>query len=168
VLFAATELADEEDSYEDRCRAMLARRLELLYAALDIDLGPDEHRAGYYVELDMVWWARRRYGPEMAERLAVEADSVGLVCDLAANAGLIVLDGGGFAGPDLSIRISLANLRDDDYTELGARIVERFDHYRQAWFGDRSSDEQAGETPGRPGGSADYGSANRADDEEST
>ncbi len=160
VLFAATELADELDSYEDRCRDMLARRLHCLYDALGITLGPDQFRAGYYVELDLAWWAGRRYGPEFAARLVAEADSAGIVCDLAEHRGIVVLDGGGFGGDGLSIRISLANLRDVDYTQLGDRIVERFDEYRRAWFG---ADE-----PGRPGASADYGSAHRPDDEEST
>ena len=138
ALFAATELADLDDSYESRCRAMLARRLECLYAALGLDLDPDTCRAGYYVELDLAWWARLRYGDEFAARLDKEADSVGVVCDLAATRGIVLLDGGGFGGPGLSVRISLANLRDVDYTELGARIVDRFDDYQRAWLGDES------------------------------
>ncbi len=135
ALFAATELADELDSYEDRCRDMLAGRLECLYRALGVDLDPDEYRAGYYVELDLSWWSRRHYGDEYADRLAVEADSVGIVCDLATHTGVVLLDGGGFSGPDLSVRISLANLHDVDYTEIGRRLVDRFDEYHQVWFG---------------------------------
>ena len=134
ALFAATELADTEDSYESRCRQMLARRLECLYAALGIELDPDVCRAGYYVELDLAWWARARYGDDFANRLEKEADSVGIVCDLATSRGIVVLDGGGFGGPELSVRISLANLRDVDYTQLGARIVGRFDDYQRTWF----------------------------------
>jgi aspartate 4-decarboxylase len=159
ALFAATELADEEDSYEDRCRAMLAHRLESLYTALDIHLGPDEFRAGYYVELDLDWWSRAHYGPELADRLAVEADSIGLVIDLATHAGIIVLDGGGFGSDKMSVRISLANLREADYTELGRRIVERFDAYHLAWFGRPA--------PSRPDGASVYAPAQEPTDEES-
>ncbi|HEY6532528.1 MAG TPA: aspartate 4-decarboxylase, partial [Acidimicrobiales bacterium] len=164
VLFAATELADELDSYEDRCREMLASRLRCLYAALGIDLDPDQFRAGYYVELDMAWWARHRYGPEFADRLVGTADSAGLVCDLAAHAGIVVLDGGGFGSDDLSIRISLANLRDAEYSELGERIVARFDAYQNAWFGVGPT----GPAGGADGSSDHYGSRQPSDDEEST
>jgi len=160
ALFAATELADELDSYEDRCRDMLARRLARLYDALGITLDLDQFRAGYYVELDLAWFARRRYGQEFADRLLAEADAAGLVCDLAAHCGVVVLDGTGFGSDGLSIRISLANLRDDDYTELGQRLVRRYDSYRQSWFGAVRT--------GRPGGSADYGAAHRDHDEEPT
>jgi aspartate 4-decarboxylase len=160
VLFAATELADELDSYEDRCREMLARRLRRLYDALGIELDPDQFRAGYYVELDLAAWSRHRYGAELADRLVAESDSAGLVCDLARHAGIVVLDGEGFGSDGLSIRISLANLRDDDYADLGARLVERFDAYRMAWFG------VAG--PGGGTGPAEYGSRQQPHDEEST
>ena len=54
-----------------------------------------------------------------------EADSAGITCDLAANAGIVVLDGGGFGTDELSVRISLANLRDADYTDLGASASSR-------------------------------------------
>jgi aspartate 4-decarboxylase len=160
VLFAATELADELDSYEDRCREMLRRRLRCLYDALGIELDPDRFRAGYYVELDLVWWSRHRYGPALSDRLAAESDSAGLVCDLAEHAGIVVLDGGVFGSDELSIRISLANLREDDYTELGGRIVRRFDAYRDAWFDDGPS--------GLADDRAEYGSRQQTDDEEST
>lgn len=152
VLFAATELADEVDSYEDRCRAMLAARLSCLYAALEIHLDPDQFRAGYYVELDLAWWSRHRYGSRFAERLVAEADPVGIVWDLAEHTGIVVLDGAGFGSDELSVRVSLANLRDADYTELGRRIVTRFDTYHQAWFGAPEH----------------YGSEQPSDDEEST
>jgi aspartate 4-decarboxylase len=160
VLFAATELADELDSYEDRCRTMLATRLRCLYDALGIDLDPDRFRAGYYVELDLAWWARHRYGATFAGRLVASSDSVGIVCDLAEHAGIVVLDGGGFGSDELSVRISLANLRDADYTELGERIVARFDAFHHAWSGHGS--------PGLPGGAADYGAREQPHDEEST
>jgi aspartate 4-decarboxylase len=160
VLFAATELADELDSYEDRCREMLAGRLRLLYDALGIELDADRFRAGYYVELDLAMWSRHRYGPALSDRLVAESDSAGLVCDLAEHAGIIVLDGEGFGSDGLSIRISLANLRDHDYAELGARIVGRFDAYREAWIG--------GAADGLGAGPAEYGSRQQTDDEEST
>jgi len=160
ALFAATELADELDSYEDRCREMLARRLRCLYDALGIELDPDRFRAGYYVELDLAWWSHQRYGAAVSDRLVAEADPAGLVCDLAEHEGIVVLDGGGFGSDDLSIRISLANLREDDYAELGARIVRRFDAYRDAWFD--------GGWPGLDTRPAEYGSRQHPDDEEST
>jgi aspartate 4-decarboxylase len=160
ALFAATELADELDSYEDRCRTMLAARLRCLYDALGIDLEPDRFRAGYYVELDLAGWARRRYGADVADRLVAEADSVGITCDLAANAGIVVLAGEGFGSDDLSVRVSLANLREADYTALGQRIVDRFDAYRRAWSGEAS--------PGRTAHGVKYRSPQTPDDEEST
>jgi aspartate 4-decarboxylase len=160
ALFAATELADELDSYEDRCREMLARRLGALYDALGIELDPDRFRAGYYVELDLAWWSRQRYGAALSDRLLAEADSAGLVCDLAEHAGIVVLDGEGFGSDGLSIRISLANLREDDYAELGTRLVRRFDAYRDAWSGSIGAG-----LPPRP---AEYGSRQHPDDEEST
>jgi len=38
---------------------------------------------------------------------------------LAEQSGVVLMDGGGFGGPPWSIRVSLANLNDEDYAQIG-------------------------------------------------
>jgi aspartate 4-decarboxylase len=49
---------------------------------------------------------------------------------LAAKGGVVLLNGGGFAGPDWSVRISLANLRNDAYEKIGDWLWQVGQEYR--------------------------------------
>jgi aspartate 4-decarboxylase len=45
----------------------------------------------------------------------------------------VLLHGGGFEGPQWSVRVSLANLEDDCYLTVGAAIRRVFDTYVAEW-----------------------------------
>ena len=46
---------------------------------------------------------------------------------------LELLNGGGFDGPEWSIRASLANLNEKDYVVIGQGIKRILDEYAKAW-----------------------------------
>ncbi len=45
----------------------------------------------------------------------------------------MLLNGGGFDGPEWSVRVSLANLDDLDYLKIGHHLKAIFDEYRAEW-----------------------------------
>jgi aspartate 4-decarboxylase len=90
-------------------------------------------RAGYYAEIDLMSWARHRYGPEFAAWLVDNYEPIDPVVRLAEEAGIVLLHGGGFDGPAWSVQVSLANLDDDCYVEVGAAVSRIFDHYVECW-----------------------------------
>ena len=47
-----------------------------------------------------------------------------LLVHLARGHGTVLLPGVGFAGPDWTVRVSLANLPDDNYSVIGNHLVE--------------------------------------------
>ena len=51
--------------------------------------------------------------------------------DLAARKGVVLMLGAGFDADEWTVRISLANLYEDDYKEIAARIFELLDEYRE-------------------------------------
>ena len=53
--------------------------------------------------------------------------------DLAQKSSIVLLGGGGFAGPEWSIRISLANLYDEAYSEIGVVLKRILDSYADDW-----------------------------------
>ena len=53
--------------------------------------------------------------------------------DLAEKYHIILLNGEGFDGPKWSIRVSLANLNEQDYQQIGQAINELFDEYAKDW-----------------------------------
>ena len=133
TLFAVFALLDTDQSYKDRTREIVNRRLARLYEGLGITLAADTLRAGYYAEIDLMSWARHRYGPDFAAWLVEANEPIDPVVRLAEDAGVVLLHGGGFDGPAWSVRVSLANLDDDCYLEVGAAIARVFDGYVEQW-----------------------------------
>jgi aspartate 4-decarboxylase len=61
---------------------------------------------------------------------------------LAESHGIVALNGGGFDAPDWSLRVSLANLSDEAYEEIGRGIRSIARGYRDAF--------EAAKRAGRP------------------
>jgi aspartate 4-decarboxylase len=56
-----------------------------------------------------------------------------VVFRLATETSLVVLNGGGFDGPEWSIRVSLANLNEKDYETIGKNIRSILESYAEKW-----------------------------------
>ena len=56
-----------------------------------------------------------------------------MVFRLARETSLVVLNGGGFDGPEWSIRVSLANLKKKDYDIIGKSVRAILDSYAARW-----------------------------------
>ena len=54
-----------------------------------------------------------------------------VVFRLANETSLVLLNGGGFAGPKWSVRVSLANLNEADYVKIGQSIKRVLDEYAE-------------------------------------
>ena len=54
---------------------------------------------------------------------------IGFLNDLAEKEGVVVMYGPGFEAPEGTVRISLANLNKEDYTEIARRLYELLDQY---------------------------------------
>jgi len=52
---------------------------------------------------------------------------------LAENHGIVLLNGGGFEAPDWSLRVSLANLSDEAYEDIGRGVRSVARGYRDAF-----------------------------------
>ena len=133
TLFATFALLDEDESYKTRTRSIVNHRLARLYEGMEVPLSPDALRAGYYAEIDLMGWAQQRYGAGFAAWLGEAHEPIDPVVRLAEEAGVVLLHGGGFDGPQWSVRVSLANLDDDCYLAVGAAIRRVFDGYVAEW-----------------------------------
>ena len=63
---------------------------------------------------------RRRRSPTFVEG---NYEPVDFVFRLAEQESVVLLNGGGFDAPEWSIRVSLANLPDEAYQQIGAAIA---------------------------------------------
>ncbi|MBR5804456.1 MAG: bifunctional aspartate transaminase/aspartate 4-decarboxylase [Bacteroidaceae bacterium] len=134
-LFALFSLMDKENKYRTRMLDIIQRRLQALWDSTGFTLVPDPLRAGYYSEIDMLVWAKKFYGEEFVDFLKKNYNPLDVVFRLATETGLVVLNGGGFDGPEWSVRVSLANLNEIDYVRIGKSIRQILTEYADAWKG---------------------------------
>lgn len=133
ALFALFDVLDTERVYRAAAQALIARRLDDLLAGLRITLDPDPLRAGYYIEIDFMSYVHRHYSPAFAAFLEKSYEPSDILFRLAAQSGVVALNGSGFDGPPWSIRLSLANLDDDAYRTIGEAIRAAAAEYVAEW-----------------------------------
>jgi len=133
ALFSLFALTDAANSYKTLCQLIVRRRYAALVEGLGLTLPSDEHRAAYYAELDLMVWAEKVYGPDFAAYLKKNYESADILFRLAEQSGVVLLHGGGFGGPEWSVRVSLANLPEDTYPKIGQYLKEAAEGYVQEW-----------------------------------
>ncbi|MEV6279783.1 bifunctional aspartate transaminase/aspartate 4-decarboxylase [Nocardia sp. NPDC051832] len=131
ALFALGDLLDKDARHKQNCEAIIARRLRTLCDGLQVPVPQDPNAANYYVELDLMLWVKQHWSHEFAQWLAAEHEPVDPVFRLAEQDSIVLLNGGGFDGPEWSVRVSLANLRQDSYAEIGRWLREIMDEYHR-------------------------------------
>jgi len=123
ALFSLFALLDEDDAYKHRCRKICLDRMRAMCEGLGLELHDDPMRTGYYATLDVEAWALKNVGPEFMEYVKAHHDPLEIVFALAGRHGTVLLNGSGFHGPSWSARVSLANLDDAAYAQIGKNLA---------------------------------------------
>ncbi|MGB6518944.1 MAG: aspartate 4-decarboxylase [Candidatus Cybelea sp.] len=122
TFFSLSALTDSKNAYRDLTRRICKRRMELLWKGLNLPLVADPQRADYYSTLDLMKWAELKYGEKFMKYLVDNYHPLQIVFALATYHSIVLLNGSGFGAPDWSVRVSLANLHDEAYGEIGADL----------------------------------------------
>lgn len=134
AIFSVFGMLQQGLKYKEQTKQICKKRKELLYENLiGLPLKDDPYSTNYYDEYDLLVWGRMKFGEEFAEYLKTERDSIEFLFELAEKYRIVLLNGSGFEGPSWSIRVSLANLHDEQYIEIGKGINALFDEYAQDW-----------------------------------
>jgi aspartate 4-decarboxylase len=133
-LFALYALLDTDNNYKKQMQSLIASRLTTLWNNTGFQLKPDKLRAGYYTEIDILLWADKLYGSNFAKWLTEHYEPIDFVIRLAKETGIVLLNGGGFDGPEWSVRASLANLDEADYDKIGRHIGAMLEEYASQWY----------------------------------
>ena len=140
AFFSAFALIDVENDYKSLNMSICKKRQELLYKALQIPLVSDINDAAYYTQFDIEKWAYNYHGSEFANYIKSNYEPVDVLYKLAKNHSVVLLSGSGFAGPNWSVRVSLANLCDPAYTTIGKAIKCILDDYLLAFNENKNKD----------------------------
>lgn len=132
ALFSFQELLDAESRlYRKEAQDLVRERYESLYTSLGITPPELRYYAHYYTTIDIPKLARERYGEAFANWLRSSHEPIDFVWRLAEEKSMVLMDGGGFDAPQMSVRVSLANLFKDDYAKIGKSISELLEEYYQ-------------------------------------
>ena len=124
TMFSLYELMDEEKAYQKACMEIVSKRFWALIDGLGLEVGENANYDAYYGLIDFEFWARKNIGDDAVEYLKKNIHPLDLAFRLAEDHGIVLLNGGGFEAPQWSMRVSLANLPDEAYENIG-RGVER-------------------------------------------
>jgi aspartate 4-decarboxylase len=133
TLFALDGLLDAAGARKQAARAIVLGRFESLYRGAGLVPPADPLVTHYYASLDVPALARERYGRAFADWLLASFEPIDFVVRLAEERGIVLLDGGGFDAPRMSVRVSLANLPDDAYEPIGRGIAGLLADYHAQW-----------------------------------
>jgi aspartate 4-decarboxylase len=127
TMFSLYELMDEKKDYQKACMGIVHRRMQTLLEGMDLQVPPNPSFDAYYALIDFEFWARKNIGDEAVEYLKKNVHPLDLAFRLAEAHGIVLLNGGGFEAPNWSMRVSLANLPDEAYEDIGrgVRMIAR-------------------------------------------
>src|SRR5499433_1324547 len=132
-LFSLAEMMDGAKLYQKACMEIVHRRAKAIIEGLGIQLSPNPQYDAYYGLIDFEFFARKNIGEAAVEYLKKNVHPLDLAFRLAEDHGIVLLNGGGFEAPDWSLRVSLANLPDDVYDDIGRAVRAVARGYRAAF-----------------------------------
>ena len=132
-MFSLAELMDVAKRYQKACMEIVQRRAWSMIKGLGLELSPNPLYDAYYGLIDFEFWARKNIGTDAVEYLKKNVHPLDLAFRLAEAYGIVLLNGGGFDAPNWSLRVSLANLGDDVYEDIGRGVRSIARGYRDAF-----------------------------------
>jgi aspartate 4-decarboxylase len=132
-LFCLFHLMDENLTYRATIRQILIQRAKNLYSNLGIAFEVKPNHTYYYAVIDIAQFARDKYGSAFGDYFAKNVHILQFLLKLAREKMTICLSGAGFHGPESSLRVSLANMDDEAYIEVGKNIKNLIHEYYEAW-----------------------------------
>lgn len=131
-LLALTHLVHKgQDPYIEQANKLVQSRYNALMKALELPADNVIENARYYTLINIHAVAKNRYGDAFAKWMQDNVSDLQFLEDLAKKKGTVLMYGPGFDSPAGYARVSLANLNEKDYVEIGRRIFELLDEYYQ-------------------------------------
>jgi aspartate 4-decarboxylase len=110
-----------------------------LIEGLGIEVSPNPMFSFYYGIIDFEFWIKKYVGPEVMEFIKQHYHPLDIVFRLAEDHSIVLLNGGGFAAPNWSARVSFANLPDHVYADIGRALRSVARSYVEAYrFADKN------------------------------
>lgn len=135
-LFSLSTLIDLKNSYKTDVRNIVRNRCHKLFDNLPGEplLSNDNENASYYYTLvDFLKLAEDKYDNNFSKWVSNNYNTLDPVIRLAEEKAVIAMPGGGFDGPEWTIRFSLANSYSEDFEKISILINDILDEYHDVY-----------------------------------
>ncbi|MGL4799701.1 MAG: aspartate 4-decarboxylase [Cellulosilyticaceae bacterium] len=132
AFFCIFALCDKDDQYKKLAMSICHKRKQALCDGLGILFTPQALDAAYYTEINLMEWATS-YDSDFAAYLEAHFSLLDVLYSLAKDHHTILLRGDAFASSKWGLRISLANLYEEDYYKIGKAIASVFNDLIDSW-----------------------------------
>ncbi|WP_158901293.1 bifunctional aspartate transaminase/aspartate 4-decarboxylase [Burkholderia sp. L27(2015)] len=130
VLFSLFALMDTPDAYKKALKRLIRSRKQALYREIGISFDDDDvNQVDYYTIIDLEFLGERAFGRDFVEWLFKNTKPSELLFRLAREARVVLLPGRGFGTQHPSGRVSLANLNESDYVQIGRAMRKLLEEY---------------------------------------
>lgn len=129
-LFAIHDNLDIDRTYNKLIKNILRRRMKNLITPIKYYLKESDMNSNYYIIIDILQVSNNLFhNKKFTKYLQNNIDPLEFLIQLAKQYSTVLLTAVGFAGPFWGVRVSLANLPDDDYTKIGNNIKSLLQDY---------------------------------------
>ena len=135
VMFSLAALSDIKNQYKEDSKKIVKKRFQALiegeaHPLVDAD---NPNGAFYYILIDVLKQAKEKYGEDFAKWMSGKYNPLDPVIRFAEEKGVIAMPGGGFDGPEWTLRLSLANSSAETFTEVKELGYQILDEYYQEY-----------------------------------
>ena len=110
------------EPYRNNLKSILRKRIKSFYKPLNTEIEIKPTSTDYYSLINIPDVCKNVYGKEAAEYLVKNYEYLEFLFHLVSKYHTILLPGAGFGATDWRLRISLANLKDEQYPIIGENI----------------------------------------------
>ena len=122
TLFSLFALLDTGKDYQKACMEIVHHRFRLAVESLGLNITAWPTYDAYYGLFDLEFWLKNNVSKEVLDYVKANVHPLDIVFRLAEEHGIVLLNGGGFAAPNWSARVSFANLDDQAYANIGRAV----------------------------------------------
>ncbi|MTI44491.1 aspartate 4-decarboxylase [Roseibium hamelinense] len=137
TLFAFAGLLDRRDAYKDAAKTLIRKRFKTLYMNMGIVPHRELNDVNYYTLINLQHLSGQLYGDAFSEWFVAQKKGYDFLFRLAKETGTVLLPGKGFEVVDASARVSLANLTEAEYAEIGSFTRQVLSEYFSEFQGIR-------------------------------
>lgn len=136
-LFSMAHLLNEQtdgldnDHYIQEAKRIVRARYDALHKGLNAPEFDDPANAEYYSLIDIYDLAAQYYGDDFAKWLKDNFEQVDFLVQLSQKNGVVLMDGVGFGSKPGILRVSQANLPDEDYAMIARQVRDLLADYHE-------------------------------------